>query len=133
MTSDVCFIIIVGFLSVRAQKAILSRHRTAFLQNLHVDEIRPYLYQHGLLSADQFVKVSTDSYNRTEKISKILKWIPKKGPDALKKLVSSLQESSSGTGTAHDELASELKQSLQTSDSRSATSCKYSLCTVDLT
>ena len=81
------------------------------LRGLNLEEIFPYLCQHGLLTYSEKEELKSDSITTHKKIDKLLKWIPTKGSNALARFVECLRNSTDGTG--HDELATLLEDKIR--------------------
>ena len=94
------------------QKEILEQHHDTIQQYMDIDVIKPYLYQSGLLTHAEMVELLNEPSKVTQ-IVKVMRWIPDKGDDSLRRLIVCLQKSSMGTGTAHEDLANDLERSLQ--------------------
>ena len=77
------------------------------LRRLDLDQVFPHLNQQRLLTYSEQEKLKNERFTTDERIDELLKWIPKKGSDALKRFVKCLQNSADGTG--HGELASSLE------------------------
>ena len=80
---------------------------------MDLEQIFPYLNQKNLLTNTEREELhsSVDVYNRNQKITKLVSWLPKKGSDGLQRFVVCLR--SSVEGTAHQELADLLQKAAQ--------------------
>lgn len=75
---------------------------------LDLEQIFPYLNQCKLLTDTEREEMQSpiNIYNRTQKIARLVEFLPRKGSDALQRFIECLK--SSTDGTAHDELAEKL-------------------------
>ena len=96
------------------QRQILQQHDEAIHLYMNIDNIKPYLYESGLLTHAEMEELSNETLSKASCIEKVLEWLPEKGPDALGMLIVCLQKSADGTGTAHKDLATKLEHGLQT-------------------
>lgn len=78
------------------------------LRRLHLRQIFPYLNQERLLTDTESEKLMNECFSTHDRIDELLKWIPKKGPDALARFIACLSKSADGTG--HGELATLLEK-----------------------
>ena len=117
-------------LSSKEQERILDAHHPEIQACLDLDEIFPHLNQHHLLTnaEKQELRNPMDTTNR--KISKLLMWIPRKGPDALHNFITCLRQSADGTGHAGlaDKLEKEERKRWQRKTKRGIYTLHYLLC-----
>lgn len=75
---------------------------------LDLEQIFPYLNQCKLLTDTEREEMQSpiNVYNRNQKITRLVEFLPRKGSDALQRFIECLK--SSTDGTAHDELAEKL-------------------------
>ena len=92
-----------------SERALKECHPT-IRQLLSVSAIYPYLNRHHLLTDEQEADLSLPNQTDFERADKLIRWLPKKGPDFLEKFVDSLQQSSQGT--AHEEIVRALNKAL---------------------
>ncbi len=96
------------------QQSILRKISVDLHNTLDVDQIYPNLCQHNLLNdteQEQF-QSSNLSLTRRQKASRFATSLPRKGTDALSRFVTCLDSSTEGTGTAHAQLASRIREEL---------------------
>lgn len=94
-------------MTVQQQRDVLNT-RYPDLRRLDLEQIFPHLCQQRLLSYSEQEKLKNDRFTTHERIDDLVKWIPKKGTDALARFIKCLENSADGTG--HGELASSLKE-----------------------
>lgn len=96
--------------SVDNVKAVLSQVHHRFRESLHLSEIIPALNARSLLTTEEMETLRGSAYTSQEKVDKLLlEFLPRKGTKVIQKLIESLHESKSGTGSAHAELAEMLE------------------------
>lgn len=81
------------------------------LRRLHLKQLFPYLNQERLLSPPEDEELMNERFTTPDRVDMLLKWIPKKGPDALARFLVCLRKSADGTG--HDELATMLENEIR--------------------
>ena len=93
-------------LTLQQQRDVLNKLHPD-LRRLDLGQIFPHLNQQRLLTYSEQEKLNNERFTTDERIDELLKWIPKKGYDALERFVKCLENSADGTG--HGELASSLE------------------------
>ena len=75
---------------------------------MNVNAVIPYLNKHDLVTRQEYEILLNDVITTDEKINKLVSWLPTKGPNALERFITCLNESGSGTG--HNILARKIER-----------------------
>ena len=97
-------------LSGKEQREVFREHHPEIQNMLNVDQVLPYLNQHKLLTIEEQEELQNLFPKRSQVISRLVIWIPRKGSDALWTFMVCLKSSSDGT--AHGELVTVLQRSV---------------------